>query len=266
MEERYVEWCKTPMGRKGLMVRESLVPKIVGASYSSGYTTVYSFNKEDANKIRESRCSKGFSRFEVGASRVAIDLDEGEEQLTVVEKILQREGLGYEIWFSGGKGFHVFIDHRFICSTHLPYSHLCFLKELSIPCDESLYQHGRLLSLEGRVHPKTKKKKNFVKCVGGKMAEILIVEKPKFVFTGGGEDTRGLNISETMITLANLATIEPRRDQRHTLLWQVGLDLCRCGLSDQTIFDLLRAVMKDWEIPKSDEKLRDIVKMSRRQM
>jgi len=203
--------------------------------------------------------------YEVGATRIAIDLDDGDKQLEEVQGILNKEGLHYDVWFSGGKGFHLFIPTDLMVSRHLPYSHLKFLQGLGIECDETLYQSGRILSLPGRVHPKTGVKKYFVKTVEGKMANVQIVEKPIFVFNKEGCIGSG-GIAEAMMILSNLSNNEPRKDARHTELWRTAKDLVRCGLADATVFDLLKNVMNTWDCPKEDDKVIEIVKMARRQV
>lgn len=246
------------------MLKSSMFDKIIESSSDSGYRSVYSFSKQDAMEIKDSRCSKGFDQYEVGTDVVPIDLDDGARQLEEVESILNREGLGYTVWFSGGKGNHIFIPTDLMVDRDLPYSHLQFLTGLGIEADSSLYQHGRILSLPGRVHPKTKVKKYFVKEVVGHMANVEIVKKPIFTFSGGcQESTTGL--AEAMMLLSNLSINEPRKEMRHTELWGVGKDLVRCGLADATIYDLLNTVMGKWDVPKDEDKLVNIVKMCRRQ-
>jgi len=264
MEDRYVEWVRTPRGRKGTMIKKSLVEKIIKAKYSSGYTSVYSFNKEDAMEIRDSRRSAGFDRFEVGASRIAIDLDDGETQLEQTEKILKREGLGYEVWFSGSKGFHLFISTDFMCNIFLPYSHLQYLLSIGVDCDESLYQHGRILSLPGRVHPKTRLVKKFVKYVEGEKAIVPIVEKPKYVFKGG-EDNMDMGLADSLIQLTDLGLNEPKLGNRHTALWCISKDLIHGGLADATVYDLLTSITREWDNSKTEDELISIVTQARRQ-
>ena len=264
MRERYYEWCPDVFRRKGTMLKSSVFPKIVNSKMCSGYRSVYSFSKEAAMEIRESRSSAGLDRFEVGADRIAIDLDDGEKQLKEVEVILQREGLHYDVENSGGKGFHIFIPTDFMCDVNLPYSHLQFLLDLGIDCDESLYQAGRILSMIGRVHPKTKIKKHHVKTVEGKMADVKIVEKPVFTFSGGDQESTG-GLAEAMILTSSLAINEPRPGGRHIAIWSLSKDLIKCGLADTTIHDLMNNIVRKWDNPKTDEEIIKIIAQARRQ-
>lgn len=261
---RYVEWVGTPRGRKGTMVPLSLIPKIVKASYSSGYTTVYSFSEKDAREIKGSRSSRGFDRYSVGSTYLPIDLDDGEESVDEVVDVLKGMGLQFKVWFSGSKGFHIIIETTYQESKHLPYSHLQWVGGLGLGCDNTLYQHGRILSLPGRIHPRTGFPKQLIESVEGNILEVPIVEKPIFVYTGGGDVDH--SFSSFMSKVSDLTLNEPRKDYRHTSLWGLSKDGLKSGVDPQTIYNLLKLAMGDWEYPKEDNKLQEIINMARRQV
>jgi len=261
---RYYEWASKPFTRSGLMLAESKLSKIVDAQMCSGYSTVYYFSQEDADEIKESGSSSGFKRYAVGADRIVLDLDDGDSQLEETEKILKDKGLQYEVWFSGKKGYHIYIPTEDMYDKDLPYSHLMYIRSLGIKCDESLYQHGRLLSLPGRIHPKTRKRKQKLRMVPGVAADVQIVQRPIFTLSVHSDPSHVV-LAGALMRLSEMALNEPRRDARHTELWAVGKDLVNGGLRDDLIFNLLQAVMTSWDRPKDDEKLMRIISMSRRQ-
>lgn len=250
----YREWARYPNRRRGLMIKESILPKIISSPYSSGYVSVFSFTEQDALQIKESKSSRGFERFSVGASKVVIDLDQGLDQLIHAEEILQSLGIGYDLWQSGGKGFHPILDTPLQFHEHLPYSHLQFVKSLGIEgIDEAIYRHGSLISLPGRIHPKTKNPKTFVKRVVGDSVEIKIVEKPKFNFLD--KKIHGLGLSEALMLISDLSLTEPPIGGRHVAIWGAAKDLLNTGVSTNTAYELIMSAMKNWENPKSSEEV-----------
>ncbi len=203
----YREWCRKVQTRKGTMVDAPTLDTLC-KQHNPGYSSVYMFDESAANEIKDRGHSGGLSDYVVYADRLVMDLDDGDLQLAAIEKLLQAKGLGYDVWASGGKGYHVYLKHDLIGSIHLPFSHKSVVRSLGINCDESLYQHGRLLSLPGRVHPKTKRKKTFVKSVPGSDVDVPIVERPGPVFdflpSGGLND-----LESGLFKLSNLSLSEP---------------------------------------------------------
>jgi len=246
------------------MLKVRVFDKIVASRMCSGYGGVYMLGEEDAMEIRESRSSAGFDRYEVASDCVPIDIDGGDKQIAETEEILQERGLGYSLFKSGGKGGHFYLPTDLMYHASLPYSHSQYILELGVSCDTSLYHSGHLISLEGRVHPKTKVKKHFIKEVAGKMADVKIVEKPIFTFSGGDQESTG-GIAEAMMLLSNLSINEPKPGNRHTELWAISKDLIRCGLSDTTVHDLLVNIVRKWENPKTDDEIVKLISQARRQ-
>lgn len=259
----YREWCSQPFTRNGLMLKQHTINKIPHIQYDAGYSSVFCFSKEDAAEVQRSRSSVGLQRFSVGSDRVVIDLDNGDEERVKVEKILQSRGWGYSVYFSGSKGYHIYIPTEFMYHEHLPYSHLQFVLGLGIQCDESLYQHGRLLSLVGRVHPKTRKKKKLLKEVPGDMPTIKIVDKPMFVYNESSQVVDSL--VEALSRVGDIVISEPVSGTRHVILWGISKDLVRCGLQNVSIEDILNNAVTKWTNPKTPIEVRDIVRRARQQ-
>jgi hypothetical protein len=259
------EWAQQPHYRRGFMVSQDTLDNICRFHRDPGYSTVYAFEEEDAKEILESGSSRGLDRYEPLSDRVVIDIDsddprDAKARLDAVEGILRDAGYGYKVYFSGGKGYHVVIPHTLIKSHDLPYSHRLFVRDtLGVPCDESLYQHGRLLSLEGRIHPKTKIRKHLITTVEGNLAPIEIVEKPsvaKFNFT----DDVGVNgLVRALLNVTGLILQEPNEGLRHSMLWRTAKDLAAAGLSKEAAVSLLMGVNNTWQRKKlPDEVLRAI--------
>jgi hypothetical protein len=251
MEELWMEWSQSK-NRSGAMIPLSKLDWIMANVYNPGYQSLYFFSREDAQEIRARGHSRGFSQYAVFAGSLVIDLDDGEASVHRLEARLAELGYGYDIWFSGGKGYHIILFHPLLHSRWLPYSHRVFVEQLCPEADFSLYQHGRLISLPGRVHEKTGKRKRFIKTVKGVNVDIPIIEPPVdvFNFTPGG----GLNEFQAGLRrIADLSVIEPTPGNRHTALWGASKELAKAGVPMETTLALILEVNQRWQHPKSVE-------------
>lgn len=246
MSTLYREWCKTPMRRKGVMLPQPQID-LICCGADSGYASVYAFDEDAANEIIDSRSSSGFSRFAVYADQLTLDLDDGPEQLRVVEKILSERGLEYSVFDSGSKGYHVCIPHpRTLHGRSLPYSQRVWVEGLGVEADLSLYQHGRILSLPGRVHPKTGRKKTLVKEVAGASLDLPMVDPPGgpvFTFGEGGMGDLEAGVWRLLQSL----TDEPSPGNRHTRLWSTAKHFADAGLSYEWTCEILQRINEQWQ-------------------
>lgn len=264
----YREWAQQPQYRRGFMVPISTLDNICRFHRNPGYSTVYAFEEGDAKEILESGSSRGLDRFEPLSDAVTIDIDSDDPlsskaRLDAAEAILRDAGLAHKVYFSGGKGYHIVIPHELIKSRDLPHSHRVFIRDtLKIQCDESLYQHGRLLSLEGRVHPKTKVRKHLIKQVAGNAAVFDIVEKPDAVQFNFAEDAGVNGLVRALLNVTAIVLNEPNEGQRHSKLWGTAKDLAAAGISKDAAINLLLQVNSEWQRKKQpDEVLRAIAQV-----
>lgn len=229
-----------------------------------GFASVYAFSSKDARLVRQRGHSRGLSEFAVWADRVAIDIDSGDEGLRSVLAVLDTRGLEYEVWLSGGKGYHVYIPHEPIYDQRLPHSHAAFIQELGISCDTSLYQHARVLRLPGTVHPVTGKRKQLVERKSGMKADIQIVDAPTFNFTPRLTEK---TVENAMIRALSLITNPPAPGQgkRHTLIWGTAKDFAEAGTPYLTALGIMLEVNRSWQKPKPLEKVETAVRQAYRQ-
>jgi len=228
------------------LCRSIIFPNIIKSTRNNIY-------EKDAKEIITSKSSKGFSRFEVSSDYLLIDIDEGEEALEEAEETIQSKGYGYEVWFSGCKGFHLLLSHQMVSSIHLPYSHKVFVESLGINADD-IYNHSRLVSLPGRVHPKTGLKKKLIKRVKGCKLSLEVIEKPdiKFDFssvTNTDELASGFN------RVSNMIVKPPKIGGRHVAIWGTSKDLYEGGLPYDVIVEIMIKVNDSWKNPKEEEEV-----------
>jgi len=247
--ELYVEWVPGNLYRTGNMVPVSALSQIL-ARKDPGFATVYKFTYDDAMQIRTNGSIRGFSSSVITASAVTLDIDDPKDIDQVTAK-LDSLGLGYSVWDSG-RGFHVSIPHEVISDALLPYSHRCWVEQLDLPVDYSLYQHARILRLPGQVNPKTGRPKQLIRVVEGMEPVIKIVEKPVFNFKPNGGLT---TLASALNTIQRLAATEPLQGNRHTQLWAASKDACAAGLSFSSTLEILQEVNASWQNPKPAEEV-----------
>jgi hypothetical protein len=224
-----------------------------------GYASVYMFDEDSAKAVIAEHSSTGLSRFPVYTHELVIDLDGGDAQLEIAERVLKERGLAYVLWRSGGKGYHVYIPHtKMLSGRDIPYSQRKYVEGMGIGADLSLYQHGRIISLPGRIHPKTGARKALVKTVKGVQLELPLLVAPEITFNFQGNG--GLDDLEAGLwKLLQLIADEPLPGNRHTQLWSTALHLADAGLSHATALELLQKVNEQWQNPKDSLELETAV-------
>jgi len=247
----YREWTKKPEHRRGTMLPESQI-KLLLKSSDPGYESVYAFDEDAAKTIIESKSSAGMARFPVYTRSLIMDLDNGPDQLALAEVKLAELGLGYDVWFSGSKGYHIVLTLDTLCSgRNVPYSQRKWVEGISVGADLSLYQHGRILSLPGRIHPKTGKRKEKVKTVAGKLLTLQLTDPPNGVSfdfkPSGGMGELEAGLWKAIQALANA----PTPGNRHTALWSTALHFADAGVSYEATLELMHKVNESWLTPKT---------------
>lgn len=257
----FVEWTQIPQNRKGRMISLTALGKIM-QNHDPGYCSVYMFSEKDAKKIIDSMNSKGFDNYSLFSKFLVLDIDNGDEGLQYVEAHLAKSNLGYEVWSSGGKGYHIYIPHKLVESPFLPNSHKFAVIDL-IPdahevVDMSLYQAGRLLSLPGRIHPKTKNRKVFMREVLGAPLILRIIPPSNFKskFEASYSDQP---LSRGLERALNLCLQPPSIGNRHTALWGAAKDLAESGLDHRTVLTIIHKVNQSWTSPKDVEEVEQAV-------
>jgi hypothetical protein len=266
----YHEYALQPSMRTGLMVPRSALPDFFKRP-DAGYCSVYAFNEAAKFAVQAQGDATNFSRFEVYSDRLWIDIDASNDSPQEVEriKVYTREltkqfiaqDFDFTVWSSGSKGFHICIKIVPMLGRDVPYSQLRYVQDtLNVVSDASLYQHARLLSNPGRLHPKTGRKKERVFEHHGKsVPSIPMIEAPK-----------NQNVDSDSLTDADLGRIgfqrlasfiqdTPLAGMRHTKLWSLASGLFEAGMSRDLVSMNCLYVNKFLPDPKpEDEVLRAV--------
>lgn len=243
----YREWTLKPHHRRGCMLPVRIIDSFSYA-HDAGYASVYMFSKQDAEEIIATQSSAGLSRYAVYADTLTLDLDKGIEQLVIVQAKLQ--GLAYTVYESGGKGYHVVIPlAETLYGTNVPYSQRKWVEILDVGADLSLYQAGHIISLPGRLHPKTGKRKTLIDNQLGHLLSIPLVTREPPTFAIREDNTS--EFERGIWRVLDLLRGGPGPGGRHTALWSTAKHFADSGLEYSTTLDLLWQVNQGWDEPKT---------------
>ena len=256
--ELMVEWSVTLESRRGTMVPFSRLGAIQRERHNPGFRSVYLFDSISAATISASGSSKGFKQYAVYSDHLFIDLDGGDPALVAAEEALR--GYQYEVWSSGGKGYHVVLPTPMYCGVDLPQAHLEFVEALGCGADLSLYRHSSLIALPGRVHQRTGKKKAFHKSVAGQQLTIgdpkVLPKAFNLAFTDEAP------VSFAFMRLASLCETPPAQGNRHTTAWSMSSQLAKAGLSFETVLELVLKMNSEWDNSKPEDEIERAVKQA----
>lgn len=253
----YCEYSLEPFKRSGTMIPVSALPEFYQRE-DAGYSSYYWFTKEAADEIRAQGNSVGLSRFPVYTRYLVIDIDREDDLLTAladtysISNQLTDRGLRHSVWFSGGKGCHIYIHCEEMFGVDVPYSQLSWIRQQGWKVDETLYQHARLLSNPGRKSKKSgiRKHKMF-----DKHGELLVV--PRVTPPVRREVTVGAGTADAArIAFYRLQrAFEGDPSSRHQAIWSLSMSFADAGADKQLTTELMRWVNKNWSQPKDDEGL-----------
>lgn len=253
----YTEYCIEPYKRNGSMIPVSALQDFYERE-DAGYSTYYWFTEEAAIEIRAQGNSVGLSRFPVYTRFLVIDIDRENDLLTAladtysISNQLSDRGLKHSVWFSGGKGCHIYIHCEEMFGVDVPYSQLSWIRKQGWKVDETLYQHARLLSNPGRRSKKTGIRKHKMFDKTGSLLIIPRVNPPE-----RKEAATGVGVADlARIALFRLQkAFEAPPSSRHTTIWSLSGAFAEAGADKQLTVELMRWVNSQWDQPKDDEGL-----------
>lgn len=173
------------------------------------------------------------------------DFDDGDKSANDFAQDLKSEKIGYEVWFSGKKGCHVVARTRPLYDFHVPYSHKCFVEDLGISADTSLYRANSLIRLPGTIHHATGKPKILIDKFEGHKLKIDLVE-PKTVYEKlETEDV--YELEAVLLAMVSAVGHPPRQGNRHTRLWSMASRLSSSGFTFDAALELLLRINDTWQ-------------------
>lgn len=264
----YVEYALEPFKRNGSMVPVSALTSLYERE-DAGYCSYYWFTEEAANEIRSQGHSSGLSRFPVFTRFLVLDIDREDDSalaladMTAISEELQRRELKHSVWVSGGKGYHIYIHCEPLFGIDVPYSQLSWVRQQGWKVDETLYQHGRLLSNPGRKSKKTGIRKHKIADYDGSLLRIERVAPPVKKERPVGIGTKDL--ARIALFRAQKA-LEEDPSSRHTTIWSLSGAFAEAGADINFTIEVMRWINQFWTAPKDDEGLIRAVKQAYQQI
>lgn len=253
----YTEYSLEPYRRSGVMIPVSSLPDFYQQD-DAGYSSYYWFTEEAANEIRAQGHSAGLSRFPVYTRFLVLDIDREHDLFTAladtysISNQLRSRGLRHSVWFSGGKGCHIYIHCDEMFGVDVPYSQLSWIRQQGWKVDETLYQHSRLLSNPGRKSKKTGIRKHKMFDVDGQLLHIPRVDPPARKEATAGAGTADL----ARVALYRLQkAFEGDPSSRHQAIWSLSMSFAEAGVDKSLTVELMRWANQNWTQPKDDEGL-----------
>jgi hypothetical protein len=256
------EWCPQLWDRRGTMVPIEKFDAIIKYIKDPGYSSVYGFDDEAANEIMASGMSRNFGKYSTISNTLSIDLDDAGESLP--ETLIKLQQFKFELFFSGGKGHHIILHHDSINSKDLPYSHRKWVEDMEIKCDMSLYQAGRILSLPGRIHKKTGKRKELLKVNEGDNIDLKLVPKPEVMFNFS--EISESSVKDALAGLWNLSLYEPLEGSRHMTIWKNATELFKAGFQRDAVESFILHISKDWKNSLTEGELTEAIRQAYRRI
>lgn len=246
----------------------------------AGYCSVYKFDEKAVFAIRAQGSAKGLGRFPVYSDRLWIDIDRddkdgvpGVERARAYARELTREfkqrDYNFTVWSSGSKGFHICIKITMMVGVAVPHSQAEWLKSQGFDVDYSLYQHGRLLSNPGRLHPKTGNKKTLVMThAGASVLTIPMLDMPVRPDFCPDELSKSDLLRIVYVRAGTLIQDAPlvRNGGRHLTIWSFAMQALEAGLSKDTVYGLCCSINQFFPEPKKGEELSRAIEQAQSQL
>ncbi len=224
----------------------------------TGYASVYSISAESAEAIITAGSTAKFAGV-VWSERLWIDID-GLDKLEEVEKRLQQRKLGYDVWFTGGRGYHLGVNRDCFPSHLLPHQDKQWAKATfgGDLVDLGIYTHLHLFRLPNTLHERTGKPKEFLRSVPGNMLELPRYDRGNTANIGSfGNGSSPASIFSNFEVMAKVGPV--RVGNRHSVLVSTGYSLARHGVTAEAALWWLSEMNKYFEEPKSEEEIIKVV-------
>jgi hypothetical protein len=245
----YFEVARTLMNRVTRFVTADELPRY------TGFRSYFGFSEAVKEYCQDVGTTRGMRGTVVYSDTIFLDFDDAPEAAESFWHTLVLEGLGFEVWDSGGRSIHFHIPTAPMWSEHLPYSHSQWVKARTPGADMCLYQAGRIFRLPNTTHQKTMKRKVLLETVQGKLAEVELVKQDTSV-KFGQLVADGDGIAEIISVLEKLVRNPPQCGERNHRFYSVACSCFSCGFSGDFALELMSKVNEDlMEDPIEDSEL-----------
>lgn len=228
---------------------------------SFGYSSLYTITEDSARAVEGAGTTARFAG-SVWSERLWLDFDSYEAGRAAEEE-LNRKGLGYVLYDSGGRGVHVGILRDALPSHLLPYQDKEWVQTNFPQADTSIYTHLHLFRLPGTIHERTGRRKELVKEQAGSVLTLPKWERknvPRSDINSSDirTDSGGVSVFESNRIMAN--TVPTKNGERHPTMLKLMYAMKDHGVEEGPAMWYLGEVNKLAETPKSEEELAHILR------
>lgn len=247
-EEYLYELAYTTSNRVCRMVtRETLDTK-------TGFRSIYGFAKEACDYFRNIGSVRGAKHFSVFGDELFIDIDNNDEEAGRISDVLTEMGLGFSVYNSGGKGYHIVLKHQPIFDRNLPYSQKEWVRKQGFKSDMCLYTQNHLIRLPRTRHAKTGRYKELEHKVEGALIDLQLVQEPAKVYANGSSDFE-FSLEEFAGIISRIASEPPRPGERNNKMFSLCAGILSCGLKFSTVKDIVENLNSSFPDPLEDSEL-----------
>lgn len=189
----------------------------------SGFSSLYRITAETAEALNAS----GISGYKgaVWSPGIWVDCDT-EESALETRATLSRLGLAFEVWSTGNRGLHFYIERPHAPSHLLPQLDREWIKSQIKNCDTSIYSHLHLFRNPGSRHQKTGKPKVRIEKVEGQPLLLADTVQDKREYTNrASAAARSIFLDNYIMSL----TVPVDEGKRHETLLHLALAMNRVG-------------------------------------
>jgi hypothetical protein len=237
----FLEWTPRPSHTA------ILVPK--DTELKPGFRSYFLFDEEQKVFITNQGNMQGLDQLAVYSDTLFIDIDNNRNCMKKGREFLTKQGIQYQLYVSGGKGYHFVIPlQETYQHISLPMIHRLWVEQLDIDADLSIYRHAGLFRLPGTIHQSTRRKKRLLEARKGDNLSLDIgieLPKPKRVITHDYTSEEDA-LRQTVFAMIN----EPGCGGRYLTFWKLAKGLEEAGFSQEFSYELLQAVNNNWANPK----------------
>jgi hypothetical protein len=220
------------------------------------FASVYAVRKEDAEAIETtSGTAAGFKGI-VWSQKLWVDFDTY-EAASEAEKTLDKLGLGYVVYDTGGRGKHIGINRDTKPSHTLPGQDKAWVQANLVGADLSLYWHLHLIRLPGAVHEKTGGIKKLIKRKEGNSVQLGQPKENEAVSVSEVTTSPGArnSIFGTWSVMSNITPTGHRRQ-----LVELAVALQRdVGVTTEEATWVLLEVNRGFNVPRDVDEIERIV-------
>ena len=212
-----------------------------------GFRSVYLYGQDCFDFIQSQGAVKGLGKYSVYSDMLFIDFDDGDNSIEKMKRILNAQDLQWEMYFSGGKGYHFHVPITPMVGRHVPHSQREFIRGLGIDtADISIYKHTGFIRLPGTWHQSTGKQKELIESSNGSKILTIKQVEPDVVMDNVVEGSE-LELLAGLNRAVDFVVKEPYPGTRHSCLLAIAKHLFAAGAKQETVWDICNLVHETWE-------------------